>query len=216
MARKGVLSATVMGPISTAAMKMAGVIDRVVNVKPGESYLFLVSGPLRVAHVTDHMSLRDVCDQIKAPLITASLCTLDRCLREWGMAAPRIGVAGLNPHAMGREDREEIAPGVRDAVAAGVRAEGPLSPDAVFRQCIEGRFDAVLAMFHDQGHIAIKTWGFSGNSAVIIGPPYVHLSVAHGTAYDIAGRGVADHSMMLSAMRTAGFLAAGRGFPKEG
>ncbi|WP_029889181.1 PdxA family dehydrogenase [Polycyclovorans algicola] len=215
LAREGVLAATVMGPISTVAMKMAGVLDRVVKVTPGESYLFLVSGPLRVSHVTDHMSLRQVCELLSEKLVAQSLVTLDERLRAWGIKAPRIGVAGLNPHAMGEEEERAIAPGVRRALDLGVNAEGPVSPDAIFRQCIDGRYDAILAMYHDQGHIAIKTWGFSGNSAVIIGPPYVHLSVAHGTAYDIVGKGIADHRMMLSAMRTAGSLAAGTGFPKE-
>lgn len=215
LARDGVLAATVMGPISSVSMKMAGVLDKVIKVTPGESYLFLVSGPLRVAHVTDHMPLRDVCALLSADLISSALQTLDDRLRAWGIAEPRIGVAGLNPHATGDEEVNAIAPGVQQAVAKGVNAEGPVSPDAIFRQCIEGRYDAILAMYHDQGHIAIKTWGFSGNSAVIIGPPYVHLSVAHGTAYDIVGKGIADHRMILSAMKTAGSLAAGAGFPKE-
>lgn len=215
LARSGSLAATVMGPISTGAMKMAGVLDKVVNVKPGESYLFLVSGPLRVCHVTDHMPLAQVCALLDEPLITQSLVTLDERLRNWGIREPRIGVAGLNPHAIGSEESKAILPGVRAAAARGINVEGPISPDSIFRHCIEGKYDAVLAMYHDQGHIAIKTWGFSGNSAVIIGPPYVHLSVAHGTAYDIVGRGIADHRMILNAMRTAGSLAAGLGFAEE-
>ena len=215
LARDGTLAATVMGPISTVAMKKAGVLDKVVKVTPGESYLCLVSGPLRVMHVTDHMSLRQVCELMSADLVTKSIITLDERLRAWGLAAPRIGVAGLNPHATGEEEERAITPGVLRAIAQGVNAEGPVSPDSVFRQCIEGRYDAVLAMYHDQGHIAIKTWGFSGNSVVIVGPPYVHLSVAHGTAHDIVGKGIADHRMVLNAMRAAGSLAAGTGFPKE-
>jgi 4-phospho-D-threonate 3-dehydrogenase / 4-phospho-D-erythronate 3-dehydrogenase len=215
LARSGVLAATVMGPISTGAMKMAGVLDKVVSVKPGESYLFLVSGPLRICHVTDHMPLAQVCALLDEALITKSLVTLNEKLRSWGIREPRIGVAGLNPHAVGSEESKAIGPGVRAAAARGVLVEGPISPDSIFRHCIEGKYDAVLAMYHDQGHIAIKTWGFSGNSAVIIGPPYVHLSVAHGTAYDIVGRGIADHRMILNAMRTAGSLAAGSGFAEE-
>lgn len=215
LARDGALAATVMGPISTVAMKQAGVLDKVVKVSPGESYLCLVSGPLRVMHVTDHMSLRQVCDLLSEDLVAKALLTLHEHLRAWGFSTPRIGVAGLNPHAEGEEEMRAIAPGVRRAVTQGVKAEGPISPDSIFRQCIEGRYDAVLAMYHDQGHIAIKTWGFSGNSVVIIGPPYVHLSVAHGTAYDIVGKGVADHRMVLNAMRAAGSLAAGLGFPQE-
>jgi 4-hydroxythreonine-4-phosphate dehydrogenase len=85
----------------------------------------------------------------------------------------------------------------------------------VFRHCIDGHYDVVLAMFHDQGHIAIKTWGFSGNCALIMGPPYLHMSVAHGTAYDLAGTGQADHSMILEAIKLTGNLAAGNGFFKQ-
>lgn len=215
LARNGQLAATVMGPISTGSMKMAGTLDKVVSVVPGESYLLLVSGPLRVAHLTDHMALRDVCDAISQDLVALTLRKLDAVMREWGIAKPRIVVAGLNPHAMGREDSEQIAPAVVQVRAEGIDATGPMSPDTVFRQCIEGRFDIVLAMYHDQGHIAIKTWGFAGNSAIILGPPYTHLSVAHGTAFDIVGKNIADHSMIQSAIITGAYLAAGRGFPSE-
>ncbi len=215
LARAGQLAATIMGPISTGSMKMAGTLDKVVNVKPGESYLLLVSGPLRVAHLTDHMPLRQVCEIISQDLVALTLRKLDAALRAWGIAKPRIVVAGLNPHAMGKEDSEQIAPAVAQVRAEGIDATGPISPDTVFRQCIEGRYDMVLAMYHDQGHIAIKTWGFSGNSALILGPPYIHLSVAHGTAYDIVGKNIADHTMILNAIITAGYLAAGRGFPTE-
>jgi 4-hydroxythreonine-4-phosphate dehydrogenase len=158
------------------------------------------------------MPLRQVCDVITADLVHSALIQLDAAMRGWGIASPRIVVAGLNPHATGPEDANEIAPGVSRARDCGVDATGPVSPDAVFRQCIEGRYDMVLAMCHDQGHIAVKTWGFSGNCVIIMGPPYLHMSVAHGTAYDIAGTGKADASMMRSAMIMAGDLAAGRGF----
>jgi len=213
LAREGRLQATVMGPISSVAMKSAGVLDRVVEVKPGRSYLLLASGPLKVAHLTDHLPLAEVSGLITARLIASALRTIDAAMRQWGVARPRIGVAGFNPHASGREDEEQIAPGVRRARAAGIDATGPISPDSVFRQCVEGRFDIVLAMYHDQGHIAIKTAAFAGNIAVFVGPPYPHITVAHGTAYDIVGRGIADHTMIRNAILTAGSLAAGRAFP---
>lgn len=215
LARDGVLDATIMGPISTGSLKLANKLAKVVSPTPGESYLFLLTGPLRVAHLTDHMPIRQVCDVISADLVTSALITLNNALLSWGISSPRIGVAGLNPHASGKEDSDAIAPGVKRAQAAGVDAKGPISPDSIFRQCIDGEFDMVLAMYHDQGHIPVKTWGFSGNCAIIVGPPYLHLSVAHGTAYDIAGRGVADHTMMLNAMRMAGSLAGGAGFLKD-
>jgi 4-hydroxy-L-threonine phosphate dehydrogenase PdxA len=213
LARAGRLHATVMGPISATAMQSAGVLDRVVQIKPGRSYLLLASGTLRVAHLTDHVPLREVSALITRRLVGSALRSIDAALRAWGVERPRIGVAGFNAHAAGTEDAEQIAPAVRRARAAGIDATGPISPDSVFRQCIEGRFDTVLAMYHDQGHIAIKTARFGGNIAVIVGPPYPHVTVAHGTAYDIVGRGIADHTMIRNAILTAGSLAAGRGFP---
>lgn len=212
LARAGRLAATVMAPISAVALEMAGALDRVVNIKPGESYLLLASGPLRVAHLTDHVPLREVSALITADLIELTLRKIDAALRRWGIAQPRIAVAGFNPHAKGLEDEQQIAPGIARARAQGIAATGPISPDTVFRHCADGRYDIVLAMYHDQGHIAIKTAAFSGNIALILGPPYVNATVAHGTAHDIVGRGIADASMMLNAIVTAASLAAGRGF----
>lgn len=215
LARSGKAAASIFAPISATSLKMAGKLDAVIPINPGETYLFLVSGPLRIMHLTDHMPLRRVIDVITEDLVFSSLKTLDATLRKWGIANPRISVAGLNPHAQGDEDANRLAPAVKRAKASGINAEGPVSPDAVFRQCIEGTYDAVLAMYHDQGHIPIKTWGFSGNCAIIIGLPYLNISVAHGTAYDIVGKGIADHAMMLSAMKQAGSLSMGAGFIKE-
>ncbi|WP_211260290.1 PdxA family dehydrogenase [Xenophilus azovorans] len=215
LARAGALDATVMGPISAVAMQMAGVADRVIN-EPGQKYLLLASGALRIAHLTDHVPLGAVSTLITRDLIEQTLRKLDAALRSWGIKRPRIAVAGFNPHAKGTEEEEQIVPGIERARAAGILVAGPVSPDTVFRQCIEGQHDIVLAMYHDQGHIAIKTWGFSGNIAIVLGPPYPHVTVAHGTAYDIVGKGVADHTMVLNAILTAGSLAAGRSFPTFG
>jgi 4-hydroxythreonine-4-phosphate dehydrogenase len=214
LARAGRLDATVMAPISSVAMKAAGVLDRVVQPVPGRSYLLLVSGALRIAHLTDHVPLGEVPSLVTAELVESALHTVDAALRRWGIERPRIGVAGLNPHAAGREEDEQIAPGIARARAAGVDASGPVSPDTVFRQCLERRHDVVLAMYHDQGHIAIKTAAFAGNVAIVVGPPYPQLTVAHGTAYDIVGRGIADPTMIRNAILTAGSLAAGRSFPE--
>ncbi|BBD79755.1 PdxA family dehydrogenase [Aerosticca soli] len=213
LARAGALGATVMAPVSAVALEMAGMLDRIVSVKPGETYLVLFSGALRITHLTDHVPLREVSGMIHKDLIALTLHKMDAALRQWGIAAPRIAVAGFNPHAKGTEDSQEIAPGVAAAKREGIDVTGPVSPDSVFRHCLEGRYDMVLAMYHDQGHIAIKTAGFSGNVAVFLGPPYPQVTVAHGTAYDIVGRGIADHSMVLNAILTAGSLAAGNAFP---
>jgi len=215
MARSGEVAATVIAPVSSGSLKMARKLDVIRPVTPGESYLLLLSGPLRVLHLTGDMSLRRVCEVVSEDLTLSALQILDATFRAWGAPNPRIGVAGLNPHAMGEEDARAIAPAVARAQAQGIDAKGPLSPDAVFRHCIEGKYDVVLAMYHDQGHIPIKTWGFSGNCAVIVGPPYLNMTVGHGTAHDIAGKGIADHRMILNAMRMAGSLAAGAGFIKQ-
>lgn len=215
LARQGVVAATVMGPISSVSLKMVNKLDKVISPEPGKGYLVLLSGSLRVAHLTDHMPLRQVCDVISPELVAKGLRDIHQAMESWGIANPRIVVAGLNPHAMFEDDRLQITPGVDQARAEGINAVGPDSPDSVFRQCIEGRYDMVLAMHHDQGHIAVKTWGFSGNCVIMMGPPYLHMSVAHGTAYDIVGTGKADPAMMLMAMRTCGYLAAGAGFPGQ-
>ncbi|HIF51345.1 MAG TPA: 4-hydroxythreonine-4-phosphate dehydrogenase [Thiotrichaceae bacterium] len=212
LALSGEVAGTIMGPISSVAMKMAGVEGKVFNIKPGLSYLFLISGSLRVMHLTDHISLREVCELVSSDLVFNALQTMDSRLKEWGIKSPRIGVSGLNPHAYGEEEKNEIIPGISRAKESGINVEGPVAPDTIFRQCIDDKYDAVLAMFHDQGHIAIKTWGFVGNCALMVGPPYLHMSVAHGTAYDIVGKGIASHEMILTAMKMTGNLAAGNGF----
>ena len=207
------LSAMVLAPIDTGAMKEAGVIQHLTPIVPGKTYNFLASGPLRIAHLTDHIPLSQVESVISSGLVTSAIQLLAENLKSWGIHEPRIGVAGFNPHAHGDVDEKEIAPGVAAARRLGINASGPVSPDAVFRQCIEGKYDAVLAMYHDQGHIATKTWGFAGNCVLVLGRPFPYLSVGHGVAHDIAGKGIADHSMVLSAMVTAGSLASGLGFP---
>ncbi|MGQ0622464.1 MAG: PdxA family dehydrogenase [Panacagrimonas sp.] len=213
LARRRVLDGSVMGPISAKAMDMAGVLSSIASHKPGqEAYLLLRSGPLVVAHLTDHVPLSEVSTAITQTAVLRLITQLARAMAKWGLGSGRIGVAGFNPHATGREETNEITPAIEQARAEGINVEGPISPDSIFRQCIEGRYAAVIAMYHDQGHIAIKTWGFAGNNVVFLGPPYPHTTVAHGVAYDLAGTGRADHSMMQNAILNAASLAAGLGF----
>ncbi|NML91855.1 4-hydroxythreonine-4-phosphate dehydrogenase PdxA [Sphingobium sp. TB-6] len=215
LAREGTIDALVMAPISSGSFKLAGQRSRTVSPVVGESYLLIFSGALRVAHLTDHVPLASVSGLITADQVKKALVQLDAAMRSWGMEPRRIGVSGFNAHANGPEDREQIAPGVERARALGVDASLPQSPDAVFRHCIEGRYDMVLAMYHDQGHIAVKTWGFSGNCVLVLGPPYLFLSVAHGTAYDIVGTGKSDPAMLHCALKTASLLARGQGIGAE-
>ncbi len=214
LARAGAADAVIMGSVNSESIKLSGSRGRATRFPPGSTYLFLISGPLRIVHLTDHIPLRQVClEGVRKDNILTLLRLAHASLERWGVAKPRIGVAGLNPHAQGEEEAEEIAPAIAAAVAEGIAASGPVSPDTVFRQGIEGRYDCVMALYHDQGHIPLKTWGFSGNFAFQMGAPYLHGTVAHGTAFDIAGKGIADHSMMRAALTAAASLAAGHGFP---
>jgi 4-hydroxythreonine-4-phosphate dehydrogenase len=136
-------------------------------------------------------------------------------LSRWGFPDVRIAVSGLNPHAQGPEEEEEIAPAVEAARARGINVVGPLSPDTVFRACADGEYDLVLAMTHDQANIAQKTRKLEGT--VSIGDPsdpLIRMSVSHGTAYDIAGKGIASHESILQAIKTAACFAEGKVFPR--
>jgi 4-hydroxythreonine-4-phosphate dehydrogenase len=168
---------------------------------------------LAVAHVTLHMALRDVFGQLSAAAVLDKARLLDGLLRRLLGRAPRLGVAGLNPHAgdgglFGDEEATIIRPGVEAARAAGIDATGPWPSDTLFVRARQGAFDGVVAMYHDQGHIALKLLGGLRAVNISAGLPLVRTSVAHGTAYDIAGRGVADATSLIEAARVAARLAA--------
>ena len=176
----------------------------------------LMAKNLRVVHLTTHRSLRVACDYVKKDRILSFLQLTHDSFVRWGFFRPRIAAAALNPHGsdgglLGNEEAEEIAPAVAAARQAGIDAIGPIPADIVFHQAIEGRFDVVLAMFHDQGHIPVKVYGFDESITANLGLPFVRTSVDHGTAFDIAGRGVASHTSMLESIRLAVALAKGDG-----
>lgn len=186
--------------------------------RPDPLTMFLVRVPggegrvLRIFFLTRHLPLREALDRITRERIEAILPRMDAALRRIGVAAPRLAVAALNPHAgeggaLGREEQEQIAPAVEAARQRGAEVEGPIPADAVFAQAAEGRYDAVLALYHDQGHIAAKTLDFHGTVSVTLGLPFIRTSVDHGTAFDIAGRGVARAESMIAAILAAGELA---------
>jgi 4-hydroxy-L-threonine phosphate dehydrogenase PdxA len=213
LVQRGDAGATVMGPVNSESLKLAKVaLGDMLGMEPGKRYLSLLSGPLRVVHIFDHVYLQDVCRLISEDIVLNAIEDTHRSMEQWGMKRPRIAVAGLNPHANGPQENDAIIPAIKKAKDSGIKVEGPISPDTVFRQAIEGKHDIVIAMFHDQGHIAIKTWGFAGNCALFLGAAYPFLSVGHGTAYDIAGKGIAQPDMMLSAILQGASLAAGNGF----
>ena len=167
---------------------------------------------LAVAHVTLHMALRDVFRNLSTAAVLEKAHLLDGLLRKLLGRRPRLGIAALNPHAsdgglFGDEEEKIIAPAVAAARAAGLDASGPWPTDTLFVRAKAGEFDGVVAMYHDQGHIALKLMGMGRAVNISVGLPIVRTSVAHGTAYDIAGQGVADAGSLVEAARVAAALA---------
>jgi len=167
-----------------------------------------VTGPLRIAFLTRHLALSAAVAAVTRQRIELFVRRLVVELGRIGIAKPRVAVAALNPHAgegglLGREEIEEIEPAVRTLQAEGLNVTGPVPADAVFHAAIEGQFDCVVALYHDQGHIAAKTRDFFGTVSLTLRLPYVRTSPDHGTAFDIAGRGEADPRSMILAIEVA-------------
>lgn len=164
------------------------------------------------ARVTSHEPLRDVADMLTQERIVDAIAATDETLRKAGLARPRIAVAGLNPHAgegglFGREEIDIIAPAVATAAKKGFAVEGPFPADTVWLRARRGDYDVVLSMYHDQGQIALKLLGFERGVTILGGMPVPITTPAHGTAYDIQGRGIADPSATIQAFRTLVMLA---------
>jgi 4-hydroxythreonine-4-phosphate dehydrogenase len=175
--------------------------------------MVLYQDGLAVAHVTLHMALRDVFRHLSPAAVQDKARLLDGLLRRLLGWRPRVGVAALNPHAsdgglFGDEEETVIRPGVEAARAEGIDASGPWPSDTLFVRAQKGDFDGVVAMYHDQGHIALKLLGGLRAVNISAGLPLVRTSVAHGTAYDIAGKGIADPTSLIEAARVAAKLAA--------
>ena len=175
----------------------------------------LISGVLRAVHLTTHHPLIEACRLVTKDRILRRLRLTDNSFKQWGFDQPRIGVAALNPHGgeaglMGKEEIDEIAPAVKEAASLGIDARGPFPADSIYNRAIAGEFDAILAMYHDQGHIPIKVFGFADSVSVALGLPFVRTSVDHGTAFDIAGKGVADARSMEEAIKVAVSLSERR------
>lgn len=168
--------------------------------------MFEVDG-MRVFFLTRHMSLRDACDAVTKERVLEYICRCTKALKQLGVAG-KMAVAGLNPHSgehglFGWEEVREIAPAVEEAQRKGYDVVGPIGPDSVFHQALQGRYQAVLSLYHDQGHIATKTYDFERTIAVTLDMPFLRTSVDHGTAFDIAGKGVVSAVSMVEAIRLA-------------
>lgn len=222
---QGRARALVTAPIHKEAMHLAGHVypghtELLAELAGGVPVRMMLANPeLRTVLVTIHMSLRKALDAITEQAILDTLRITARSLKRFGVGesrpggVPSIAVAGLNPHAgegglFGREEIEIVAPAIERARAEGIDAQGPFAPDTVFMRARGLRqFDAVIALYHDQGLIPVKYLGVEQGVNVTLGLPFVRTSPDHGTAFDIAGRGLADPSSMLSALRMADELS---------
>ena len=220
---------TVTGPINKAALNAAGFHyaghTEIYAEKTGsrDYAMMLADGDFRVVHVSTHVSLREACDRVKRERVLKVIQLANDAVLRLAGKTPNIAVAGLNPHAgedciFGREDEDEILPAVQDAKKLGINADGPIPPDTVFSKAKGGQYDAVVVMYHDQGHIPMKVLGFSldaksgewGHMAgvnVTLGLPIIRTSVDHGTAFGKAGEGRANPQSLVEAVKMAAQLA---------
>jgi len=218
LATEGSAAALVTGPINKESIHAAGckhighteLLSELTGAT--DTTTMLVAGGLRVAHVTRHVPLHEVGPSITIARVLQTISLTEEGLRRLGFAAPRLAIAALNPHGgdgglIGTEESLVIEPAVRQARARGVDACGPLPADSVFFRAIRGEFDAVIAMYHDQGHIAIKVHDFDGSYTVTLGLPLLRTSVDHGTAFDIAWKGLASGRSMIEAILAAARFA---------
>lgn len=222
LARDGRVDAVCFTPFNKQAMRYAradyddeiAFSAEVAGLKTPASE-FNVLGELWNARVTSHIPLKDVAAKLSSERIHRALTLTDACMRNAGYARPRIAVAGLNPHAgdggnFGREEIDVIAPVVAAGQRDGIAVEGPFPADTVFLRAKAGAFDAVLTMYHDQGQIAMKLMGFDRGVTLLGGFPFPICTPAHGTAYDIAGQGVASTGATRAAVLLAAEMAGRR------
>jgi 4-hydroxythreonine-4-phosphate dehydrogenase len=222
LSKEGRVSAMVTCPISkelmhTAGCKFDGHTELLAYLTGTKDYVMMLAGDrLRVSLVTIHRALKEVPGMLNKKLILKVIkITCNALERDFGIGKPHIGVAALNPHAgeagiIGKEDSRIIRPAVEEARKSGLPVDGPFPADTVFYQALNGRFDAVVAMYHDQGLIPLKLVHFSDAVNVTLGLPIIRTSVDHGTAYDIAGQGIADQSSLVAAVKMAAEMAKRR------
>ena len=214
LAVEGEISGVVTAPLNKEALHLgghnyAGHTEIFANLTGTKKYaMMLTDKNFRVIHVSTHCSLREACDRVKIERIFDCICLANDTLKKMGITNPKIAVAGLNPHAgenglFGREEMDEIMPAVEKSKKMGISVFGPLPPDTVFLKAYNGEYDLVVAMYHDQGHIPLKMLGFSSGVNMTVGLPFIRTSVDHGTAFDIAGKGIANENSMIEAMRAS-------------
>jgi len=226
LANAGRVGAIATAPLNKEAMHLAGHkypghTEILAELTGTEDYaMMLVTDELKVIHVSTHVSLREAIERVRPERELAVIRLAHDALRKLGVEKPKVAVAGLNPHAgesglFGTEDAEQIAPAVEAAKEEGIDATGPWPPDTVMMRARRGDFDIVVVQYHDQGHIPVKLMGFDTGVNVTVGLPFFRTSVDHGTAFDIAGTGKADHASMQAALDLARKLAGAEAEAEE-
>ena len=217
-ARRGEVDGIATAPVNKLAFAQAGLpwkghTDLLAHLCGTSQVAMMFHAPeLKVVLITVHVPLAEVPSLITPELVGQTIRITCQAMPRFGIAFPRLAIAGLNPHAgeggvIGGEDEAVLAPVVHDARARGIDITGPLPADTVFVRAVRGEFDCVLACYHDQGLIPVKLLAFGHAVNVTIGLPIVRTSVDHGTAFDIAGKGVADAGSMIEAVKLAARLA---------
>lgn len=219
LALAGKIAAIATAPLNKDAMNQGGChfpghTEILAHLSNTKNYaMMLTGGSLRVIHVSTHLALRQACEKVKKERVLKVIELADQAMKKIGIKEPRIAVAGLNPHSgegglFGTEEIEEIIPAIECAKALGLQVTGPVAPDTVFyRAAVKKDFDIVVVMYHDQGHIPLKVLGFEEGVNITVGLPFIRTSVDHGTAFDIAGQGIANHMSMLESIRLAALMA---------
>ncbi|MFQ3621859.1 MAG: 4-hydroxythreonine-4-phosphate dehydrogenase PdxA [Spirochaetales bacterium] len=206
------IEGVVTGPINKEAMNAAGIhysgmTEIFADLTGTKDYaMLLTGGPLKVIHVNTHVSMKEAIERVKKDRVLRVIRLAHQALRDLGVEKPRIAVAGLNAHAgenglFGDEEIKEVVPAIEAARAEGLEVTGPVPPDTVFLKAVNGMFDIVVAMYHDQGHIPLKLLDFMGGVNVTVGIPILRTSVDHGTVFGKAGKGTADESSMIKAIQ---------------
>ena len=206
--------AVVTAPLNKEALHLGGhnydghteIFDHYAGT--GRYAMVLWSDKMKVIHVSTHVSLSEACRRAKKDRIKEVIHLAYETLKQAGYKNPRIGVAGLNPHCgengiFGWEEMDEIRPAVNTCKEEGIPVDGPIAPDTVFLKMYQGSYDMIVAMYHDQGHIPLKLLAFNDGVNMTVGLSIIRTSVDHGTAFDIAGKGIADPTSMLAAINAA-------------
>lgn len=232
LAMAGEVDGTVTAPLNKEALHKGGHnfdghTEIYAHYTGTKKYAMLLADEfLRVIHVSTHVSLREACDRVKKDRIIEVTELISDACKQFGIENPRIGIAGLNPHAsdnglFGWEEEKEIIPAVNELRARGFEADGPVPPDTLFAKAKCGKYDGCVAMYHDQGHIPFKVVGFNWNKEtgtmdsakgvnITLGLPIIRVSVDHGTAFDVAGKGIASPDAMLLSIDYATRMAKTR------